>query len=137
MGHFITNTYISTVALSSNSISTFVLIRRWNNFFHRKWILHLQQLSFAWSSDPSSTPNVDFWEQENSPTKMNSVSILLPKIMMEIVVSSISPSSKKMDLQHVLSIREAHIEQRKYLVWYSTLPSSQHPIIIQHHRKEY
>jgi len=47
---------------------------------------------------------------------MNSVSILLPKIMMEIVVSSISPSSKKMDLQHVLSIREAHIEQRKYLV---------------------
>jgi len=59
---------------------------------------------------------VDFWEQENSPTKMNSVSILLPKIMMEIVVSSISPSSKKMDLQHVLSIREAHIEQRKYLV---------------------
>jgi len=59
---------------------------------------------------------VDFWEQGNSHTKMNSVSTLLPKKKMENWGSSILPSRKKMDLKRVLLIREAHIEQRKYLV---------------------
>jgi hypothetical protein len=41
---------------------------------------------------------VDFWELENSLMKMNSVSILLLKKMTEDVVSSLLPSSLKMDL---------------------------------------
>jgi len=46
--------------------------------------------------------------------KMNSVSIPLPKKMTENVVSSLLPSSLKMDLYLMLSLKEAQIEQRKY-----------------------